>query len=459
MVSKKTASVTPKPVAGSVGSSKIRSVNNRPFTLFLSHADVDKGFADHLYRWCTDFAEMQVWYDAENLRAGQQIAAALARAIVDCQSAIVVLSESSLRSEWVKKEWNICMYHRAKYPDFAIIPIRIDQSEPPLELESERWIDIENGQLTPAAAVSLLAALHGNVSDPKTIGYKPVYLARGSHPHEVQVGRYISAQLEHYQFRSVRDAPNEDFILERIEALMSGCIGAICVLSHRGQGKTSKYFFDEMRVARKLGLPILAFIEEAVKEDLSEWEDVISRRVPQLDPFPESILDEGISDFSEYARQPAPRPAYCFLGHAFKEEQTKTDSKAARTPSSKSKSAEPEFDRKNWEYVRRGVEVVTGLPCISGDAVKGGGIQEQIIERIRNATFCLFDISNNRLNSCIEAGMAIGARTPFELVCRGPRRSPDAFMFRTTEVWYYDTPAELVGLVRRLALPYRRVMS
>ena len=54
--------------------------------------------------------------------------------------------------------------------------------------------------------------------------------------------------------------------------------------------------------------------------------------------------------------------------------------------------------------------------------------------------------------------MALCAQTPFELVSHGPRRSPEPFMFRTTQIWYYETPAELIGLVRKLALPYRRVV-
>jgi hypothetical protein len=56
------------------------------------------------------------------------------------------------------------------------------------------------------------------------------------------------------------------------------------------------------------------------------------------------------------------------------------------------------------------------------------------------------------------SGIAIGAETPFELVCRGPRRRPP-FIFRHRQVWFYETETDLIGLIRRLVMPYRRVVD
>jgi hypothetical protein len=416
-------------------------INNRPFNLFLSHAHIDKAIADHIYRWCTEFAKVDVWYDSVNLPPGRQVAAELGSAIADCQSAIVMLSESSLKSGWVKKEWNICISQQTQFPDFHVIPIRIDQSKVPPELESETWIDIAaGGELTPGIATQLLATLHGTDGDLRTIGYPQIYLARGSLPHEVAVGQYISNQLKDYRLRSVRDAPNQKFVPSRIATLMSGCMGVICVLSHRGDGKTSKYFFDEIKIARELKRPVLAIVEEAVTQDLDELDGIVVRRAPQLDPCPEDILDGAIFEFQEdVARRPA-IPVHCFMGHSF-----------------------DEAERSTWDLARRSMEIVSGLRCISGVEIKGN-VQAEIVTRIRDATFCIFDISDDAdgktaLNSAIEAGIALGAGKDFELVCKGTPATPKPFMFRDREVKFYQTPTELVGLVRKLSLPYRRVVN
>jgi hypothetical protein len=215
---------------------------------------------------------------------------------------------------------------------------------------------------------------------------------------------------------------------------MSGCGALVAVVSHRGEGKTSSYILREIEFASSVGLPALALVENGVDTSFERWPNVIARPLPPLQSDISAALDGVISDFAETVGEP-PRPAHAFFGHSF-----------------------DGTDAETWSCVRRCIEVDSGLPCISGDSIAGGDVQHQIIERIRDATFCVFDITEDRLNSCIEAGIALGADTAFELVCKAPRRRPP-FIFRHRQVWFYETPTELIGLVRKLALPYRRVVN
>jgi hypothetical protein len=64
-------------------------------------------------------------------------------------------------------------------------------------------------------------------------------------------------------------------------------------------------------------------------------------------------------------------------------------------------------------------------------------------------------ISEDNLNTCIEAGIARGAGTRFHLAARTPRRRPP-FMFRDQQVWHYANDIELLGRIHRIAYPYRR---
>lgn len=65
------------------------------------------------------------------------------------------------------------------------------------------------------------------------------------------------------------------------------------------------------------------------------------------------------------------------------------------------------------------------------------------------------DISEDNLNTIVEAGIALGACTKLHLVARGPRHTP-TFMFRDQQVEYYSDDAELLGKVHRIVYPYRR---
>jgi len=146
-------------------------------------------------------------------------------------------------------------------------------------------------------------------------------------------------------------------------------------------------------------------------------------------------IEMRIDDFLERVVAPL-RGAHCFIGHGFD-----ADARAV------------------WLMARRVVEAVTGLRCYSGDELFGEGAQNQIVEKIAASSISILDISDDQLNTCIEAGIARGARVRYELVRRGSRSSPKPFLFRDKEVFFYETPTQLLGLIRKLVLELRRVVS
>lgn len=81
--------------------------------------------------------------------------------------------------------------------------------------------------------------------------------------------------------------------------------------------------------------------------------------------------------------------------------------------------------------------------------------QQVITDRITHAVMMIADISEENLNTCIEASIARGAGQRFHLVACEPRRRPP-FIFRDQQVWYYANDIELLALIHRIAYPYRR---
>ena len=97
-------------------------MHEKKFGAFLSHAHADKAAVDRLYAWLSDVAGVQVWYDALNMPPGSEISSFLPAAILDSRACILILSESSIRSGWVKKEHGVAEKHQTTFPAFRILP-------------------------------------------------------------------------------------------------------------------------------------------------------------------------------------------------------------------------------------------------------------------------------------------------------------------------------------------------
>jgi hypothetical protein len=409
------------------------SINKRPYRTFLSHAHVDKGFVDKFHIWLTDFAGVRVWYDSVEFPSGL-VASELGRAIENCQSAIIVLSNDSVRSGWVEEEWNICIEQKNAAPDFQILMLNLDQCVPPASLRVRKWIDIQGESLAPQVACMVLEGLHWHSTRPSELNRSTFYLSRGSKASEVGESEKLLARCRNAGCRFVRDAPDQfKFVEDRIKNIIASTSGIFAFVPNRGQGATSKYILDEIRFAKELNVPTLIVLDAGVSKTIVE--EIVSKQHIIVESSADAdTIDEHVQDFIERARAPL-RGAHCFLGHALDAQQHEL-----------------------WAMARRVAEAVSGLPCFSGDELSGDNAQHQIVEKIRNSAISIFDISDDKLNTCIEAGIARGAGANYELVCHAPRRRPP-FIFRDKQVRFYETPAELLGLVRKLVYDVRRVVT
>ena len=127
-----------------------------------------------------------------------------------------------------------------------------------------------------------------------------------------------------------------------------------------------------------------------------------------------------------------PKPKYIFYGTDLKDEHKERN-----------------------KLVRRLIQRVSAMPCLMGEDIRQGHIQQEIAKRVVGASVMIADVSEENLNTCIEAGMAIGAKVPLHLLAGGMRRKPP-FMFRDQQIWHYDNDVDLIGIVHNLVLPYRR---
>lgn len=454
---------------------------DRRWDVFLSHAHEDKPIVERVLAWCRK-AEMEPWFDTTHL-SGRMLDE-IAEAIDNSRAGIAFVSKASLASNYCKEEWTQFREQALQLPDFASVSLRVDDSPVPAAMTRRRYIDISQSGFDPRAATEMLEDLYAPGVRANTWNHRPVYFARGSRGPEAEAAGEVIEALRSRRIRVVRDASinTDDSLAVRVRRILQGCHGFVGLISDR-RGQTSLYILLELLIAIDEGLPVLLIVDETLPDDVLGREfgrfvqDLVRSKNPERDAeqvreiaeeLAESVpvrglaaisrnalridwradrtrLGECLDDFNDDLRLMPRDPAQTFFGHAYGGESTQ-----------------------RYAYARRALEAVSGIPCKSGDDFRADrpGVKQQprIIDAIKSSTFAVFDIANDRgdmaINTCIEAGVALGVGIPLYLVARGVERQtrPDPeFMLAHYHINYYADDTELVALMRKIGMRYRRV--
>ena len=81
------------------------------------------------------------------------------------------------------------------------------------------------------------------------------------------------------------------------------------------------------------------------------------------------------------------------------------------------------------------------MATVVGSEIHEDNLQSAIIKKLCNAFVVLADITDDNLNTCIEAGMGLAAGTNVELVALGTARRPP-FMLRSLQMPTYQDDIE-----------------
>ena len=347
---------------------------------------------------------------------------------------LLILSAGTVQSGWVDEQLKAARQHQEQYPDFRVIPLKIEDFPIPDSLEIPKSIDCVDGNLNLEIANQLLLSFY--YSDIHTLNNaKDIFVSRSWRTlpeSEAELADVVCQILDKNGFRLIGDKEDQKTHDEsRIKPIIRSCGGLVAILPDRGNGQTSKYMLREVIWALEADLPILIIADETVLLT-AELADKTIRINPEWIKKPALISQAilpSVWDLADEWVQPL-EPHYAFYGTNL-DHPTRTNT------------------------LQKLVEVVTAMPCKIGENIREKNIQETICNQIQNAFFMIADISTENLNTCIEAGMARGAKIPLHLIAQAPRRSPP-FMFRDMQVEYFEDDIELLSHIHRIAYPYRR---
>ncbi|MFW1341069.1 toll/interleukin-1 receptor domain-containing protein [Vibrio parahaemolyticus] len=126
--------------------------------VFLSHASADKMFARRLGNDLRHYG-IDVWIDEAEIKVGDSLIEKISQGLSDMQYVLVLLSEASCNSEWVKKEINIALNQEIYGKKVVILPCLIEDCEIPLFLLDKKYADFRRQSNYVRARTEVVDAL------------------------------------------------------------------------------------------------------------------------------------------------------------------------------------------------------------------------------------------------------------------------------------------------------------
>ena len=413
--------------------------NKRRFRSFLSAAYADSKFVGQIESWLSNKAGVSVLYSTGVIPSESSGAADLERALGFCQSMLIVLTRRAVESGWVRFQFEAGLKQRDQAGRaFSIVPIRIEECDLPDFLQHTRWVDMSVNGFDLVSASELLQNLY-----PADPGFE------GSHGHDIFVTHpwrnresvlfdMLCDTAGGFGFRLVGNPAGSNVGMNRARKVIAGCGGMAAVLSDAFDKEVRKQITEEVELALSLNLPCVLAVDGSVRLPRTIINNAFAvLTVSEGDYQNQAGLKQKIHALLSRLQDEwvaPPNPPYIFYG---------TDLKV-------------EHKHRN-HMLRRFIQRIALMPCQVGDEIQHGQVQQEIVHLIMNAYMMVADVSQENLNTCIEAGIGIGAGVPVHLVSDDVRHKPP-FMFRDRQIWHYESDMDLLGIVHRLILPYRRTI-
>lgn len=95
------------------------------YSCFISYSSADEGFARRLHADLQDNG-VRCWFAPENLKIGAKIRPAIDQSIRLHDKLLIILSENSIRSQWVENEIETALEKERKDDKVVLFPVRVD---------------------------------------------------------------------------------------------------------------------------------------------------------------------------------------------------------------------------------------------------------------------------------------------------------------------------------------------
>ncbi len=167
------------------------------YDAFISYSHHDSGAATRL----ADELEQEgfvVWLDKQEVLVGHNVVEKVDLGMSDSRFMILLLSNSSIQSEWVKREWTASYVNEIESKDVVILPALVEPCDIPAVLKGKKYADLGDWD---AGLQEIVTAMKG---------HSPVVAQRARRP--VQARRSVVDSPFHFAVTPPRKSLSELFI-------------------------------------------------------------------------------------------------------------------------------------------------------------------------------------------------------------------------------------------------------
>lgn len=124
-------------------------VDTEFYSCFISYSSKDQAFTEHLHARLTENG-VRCWYAPKDLKIGDPFRQSIDDAIHEHNKVLLVLSEQSVKSDWVREEVEACFERESRERTPVLFPIRLDNA---IMNAHEAWAASIGGSGTSAISV------------------------------------------------------------------------------------------------------------------------------------------------------------------------------------------------------------------------------------------------------------------------------------------------------------------
>lgn len=139
--------------------------------VFISYSHGDKSFADRLAAHLMK-SHVHVWVDRWEINVGESLITRIQEALQDASALLVILSKSSVNSEWCRKELNAGLIRELEERRVVILPVLLEDCDIPLFLREKLYADFrknfdEGLQAVMQGIAKVTSSVQNRIETPK----------------------------------------------------------------------------------------------------------------------------------------------------------------------------------------------------------------------------------------------------------------------------------------------------
>ena len=144
------------------------------FDAFISYSSHDSNVATRLEE---DLRQegFEVWLDKREVLVGHNIVDRVSLGLSDSRFVILLLSSSSVQSEWVKSEWTAAYVTEIESKNVVILPALVELCSIPTVLRGKKYADLTNWE---TGLQEIVSAMKGHSSAIAMRIQKPTHVRR-----------------------------------------------------------------------------------------------------------------------------------------------------------------------------------------------------------------------------------------------------------------------------------------